>query len=91
MLAPLPGAWPERPGSATLPFFGVVPLLVDDKARGRFLQCCWDAAAALHWLAGPAPALLRMRRWRCEGVVRCERPEAASTAAQAQREWCMLM
>ena len=34
MMAPLPGAWPERPGSATLPFFGVVPLLVDDKARG---------------------------------------------------------
>ncbi len=33
MMSPLPGAWPEKPGSATLPFFGVVPLIVDDKAR----------------------------------------------------------
>jgi hypothetical protein len=37
MISPLPGAWPERPGSATLPFFGVVPVIVDDKARAGFL------------------------------------------------------
>ena len=54
MMAPLPGAWPERPGSATLPFFGVVPLLVDDKARGcplKGLKGWWG----LLWWAGPAP------------------------------------
>ncbi|MFZ1233543.1 MAG: acetate--CoA ligase [Thiofilum sp.] len=31
MLTPLPGATPLKPGSATFPFFGVQPLLVDDK------------------------------------------------------------
>lgn len=46
MMAPLPGAWPERPGSATLPFFGVVPILVDDKARG----CPLTAPAGLRGL-----------------------------------------
>lgn len=30
MITPLPGATPTKPGSATLPFFGVDPLLVDD-------------------------------------------------------------
>ncbi|PKA56933.1 Acetate--CoA ligase ACS, chloroplastic/glyoxysomal [Apostasia shenzhenica] len=31
MITPLPGAWPQKPGSATLPFFGVEPVLVDEK------------------------------------------------------------
>ena len=31
MIMPLPGAWRQKPGSATLPFFGVVPCLLDDK------------------------------------------------------------
>lgn len=31
MITPLPGATDLKPGSATLPFFGVKPLLVDDK------------------------------------------------------------
>ncbi|KAI7846128.1 hypothetical protein COHA_000389 [Chlorella ohadii] len=31
MITPLPAAWPEKPGSASLPFFGVKPVLVDDK------------------------------------------------------------
>ncbi len=30
MITPLPGATPTKPGSATLPFFGVVPEVVDD-------------------------------------------------------------
>src|SRR5687767_12873022 len=30
MITPLPGAIPQKPGSATLPFFGVQPLLVDN-------------------------------------------------------------
>ena len=34
MIAPLPGAWPCVPGSATLPFFGVQPVLLDDKVHG---------------------------------------------------------
>jgi len=31
LITPLPGATPCKPGSATLPFFGVEPLLVDDE------------------------------------------------------------
>ena len=31
MITPLPGAWPCVPGTATLPFFGVAPVLLDDK------------------------------------------------------------
>ncbi|MEM7352120.1 MAG: acetate--CoA ligase [Acidobacteriota bacterium] len=30
LITPLPGATPAKPGSATLPFFGVEPVLVDD-------------------------------------------------------------
>ncbi|MDD5718756.1 MAG: acetate--CoA ligase [Candidatus Krumholzibacteria bacterium] len=33
LIAPLPGVTPMKPGSATLPFFGVRPLLVDDDGR----------------------------------------------------------
>jgi len=29
MILPLPGAWPQKPGSATKPFFGVEPQIVD--------------------------------------------------------------
>jgi acetyl-CoA synthetase len=36
MITPLPGATPCKPGSATLPFFGVRPVLVDE--QGRELQ-----------------------------------------------------
>ena len=30
LITPLPGATPAKPGSATLPFFGIEPVLVDD-------------------------------------------------------------
>jgi acetyl-CoA synthetase len=33
MIAPLPGAIPTKPGSATLPFFGVVPAVVDKDGK----------------------------------------------------------
>jgi len=33
MITPLPGATPTKPGSATLPFFGVVPEVVDDQGK----------------------------------------------------------
>ncbi len=36
LITPLPGATPLKPGSATRPFFGVRPALVDDK--GAFLE-----------------------------------------------------
>jgi acetyl-CoA synthetase len=33
MITPLPGATPTKPGTATLPFFGVLPEVVDDQGR----------------------------------------------------------
>ncbi len=33
LISPLPGAIAQKPGSATLPFFGIKPLLVDDKGK----------------------------------------------------------
>ncbi len=33
MITPLPGVTPLKPGSATLPFFGVKPLLMDDEGK----------------------------------------------------------
>jgi len=33
LLTPLPGAIPTKPGSATLPFFGVKPVLLDEKNK----------------------------------------------------------
>lgn len=33
MITPLPGATPTKPGSATLPFFGVLPEVVDDQGH----------------------------------------------------------
>ncbi|HEX3718699.1 MAG TPA: acetate--CoA ligase [Verrucomicrobiae bacterium] len=33
MIAPLPGATPTKPGTATLPFFGIVPEVVDDRGN----------------------------------------------------------
>jgi len=40
LLTPLPGAWNLKPGSATLPFFGVEPVLLDDKVRVAQLMAC---------------------------------------------------
>ena len=31
VLAPIPGVWPAKPGSATLPFFGVQPAMVNEQ------------------------------------------------------------
>jgi acetyl-CoA synthetase len=33
LITPLPGATPLKPGSASLPFFGVVPVLLDDEGQ----------------------------------------------------------
>jgi acetyl-CoA synthetase len=33
MISPLPGCTPTKPGSATLPFFGIVPAVLDEKGN----------------------------------------------------------
>ncbi|KAF6163781.1 hypothetical protein GIB67_012140 [Kingdonia uniflora] len=39
MITPLPGAWPQKPGSATFPFFGVLPIIVDEKGNEIEGEC----------------------------------------------------
>ncbi len=45
LITPLPGATPLKPGSATKPFFGVQPALVD--AEGKFLEGATDGNLVL--------------------------------------------
>ncbi len=47
LITPLPGATPLKPGSATLPFFGVEPVILDDKNNE---------------LQGPADGVLAIKR-----------------------------
>jgi len=46
LISPLPGAIPQKPGSATLPFFGVEPVLVD--AMGKVLEGVTDGNLCLN-------------------------------------------
>ncbi|CAM8894227.1 unnamed protein product [Rhodiola kirilowii] len=39
LITPLPGAWPQKPGSATYPFFGVQPAIVDEKGNEIQGEC----------------------------------------------------
>jgi acetyl-CoA synthetase len=55
LITPLPGATPTKPGSATLPFFGVEPLLVDDD--GKRLE--GDGVSGNLCLARPWPGQAR--------------------------------
>jgi acetyl-CoA synthetase len=54
MITPLPGATPTKPGSATLPFFGVVPEVVDDNGKAVPRNCGGKLVIRKPW-----PAMLR--------------------------------
>ena len=54
MITPLPGATPTKPGSATLPFFGVVPEVVNDK--GEVVPCNSGGKLVIR---KPWPSMLR--------------------------------
>lgn len=56
MLTPLPGAIPTKPGSATVPFFGVQPVIIDDS--GKVLTGKGEVSGNLCF-AGPWPAMMR--------------------------------
>jgi acetyl-CoA synthetase len=54
LITPLPGATPQKPGSATLPFFGIEPQIVD--AEGRPLEGACEGNLCL---ARPWPGIMR--------------------------------
>jgi acetyl-CoA synthetase len=54
MITPLPGATSTKPGSATLPFFGIVPEVVDDKGKPVPRNCGGKLVIRKPW-----PGMLR--------------------------------
>jgi len=55
LITPLPGATPLKPGSATFPFFGVVPAIVDDE--GNVLE--GNGVAGNLCILRPWPGMMR--------------------------------
>lgn len=49
MIAPFPGATALKPGSATLPFFGVQPMIVDEKGEILEGECSGMLCIATSW------------------------------------------
>jgi acetyl-CoA synthetase len=54
LITPLPGATPTKPGSATLPFFGIVPEVVDDSGAAVPRNCGGKLVIRKPW-----PSMLR--------------------------------
>jgi acetyl-CoA synthetase len=54
LITPLPGATPTKPGSATLPFFGVKPVIMDER-NNRLEGACSGAL----FLDEPWPGIMR--------------------------------
>ncbi|KAF2323020.1 hypothetical protein GH714_032791 [Hevea brasiliensis] len=48
-ITPLPGAWPQKPGSATFPFFGVQPVIVDEKGAEIEGECSGYLCVKSSW------------------------------------------
>jgi acetyl-CoA synthetase len=49
LITPLPGAWGTKPGSATLPFFGVLPCILDDQGKELGGACSGVLAIKMPW------------------------------------------
>jgi acetyl-CoA synthetase len=55
MITPLPGATPTKPGSATFPFFGIQPVLLDDEGK----EIEGNGVAGLLAIKSPWPGMAR--------------------------------
>jgi acetyl-CoA synthetase len=49
LISPLPGVTPPKPGSATLPLFGIEPLLVDDEGNELHGEASGNLCLARSW------------------------------------------
>ncbi|MDP2958750.1 MAG: acetate--CoA ligase, partial [Longimicrobiales bacterium] len=54
LITPLPGAWPTKPGSATLPYFGVEPCILSPEGKELTETACRGVLA----LKAPWPAMM---------------------------------
>jgi acyl-coenzyme A synthetase/AMP-(fatty) acid ligase len=59
LISPLPGAIAQKPGSATLPFFGVRPVVVDDEGREAKPDAKDGDATGNLCIAFPWPGMMR--------------------------------
>ena len=55
MITPLPGATPTKPGSATFPFFGIEPVLLDDEG----IEVSGNGVSGLLAIKSPWPGIAR--------------------------------
>ncbi|BFI33724.1 hypothetical protein AXG93_1793s1250 [Marchantia polymorpha subsp. ruderalis] len=49
MITPMPGGWPLKPGSATFPFFGVQPAIVDENGKELHGECSGYLCVKASW------------------------------------------
>ncbi|GMV06910.1 MAG: acetyl-coenzyme A synthetase [Gemmatimonadota bacterium] len=56
LITPLPGAWPTKPGSATLPFFGVEPCILSPESGEELTT---KAAGGVLAIKAPWPGMMR--------------------------------
>ncbi len=56
MITPLPGAWATKPGSATLPFFGIEPVILDPETGQEIPE---PAASGVLAIKRPWPGQMR--------------------------------
>ena len=56
MITPLPGAWGTKPGSATLPFFGVEPVILEPETGKEIKETACSGVLAIK---KPWPGLMR--------------------------------
>ncbi len=54
-ITPLPGATPTKPGSATFPFFGIEPVVLDDKGN----ELLGNGVTGILALKRPWPSMAR--------------------------------
>jgi acetyl-CoA synthetase len=56
LITPLPGAWPTKPGSATLPFFGVEPCILEPESGAELPE---TEASGVLAIKAPWPGQMR--------------------------------
>ncbi|MFH1467557.1 MAG: acetate--CoA ligase [Pseudomonadota bacterium] len=56
MITPLPGAWATKPGSATLPFFGILPVVLEPESGKELTE---TAASGVLAIKRPWPGQMR--------------------------------
>ncbi len=56
LITPLPGAWGTKPGSATLPFFGIKPVILEPESGKELTE---TAASGVLAISEPWPGMMR--------------------------------